>query len=197
MSAAPHARKRGQHAKIDFGRAVSRFLSAFLRTERIICLSSQYPKPVPRTEPGAGNSSVSYLALHPMGFSVPPRLLLERWAFTPPFHPYRRLAPTAVYFLWHYPSKGFKPSPACIPGQTGVTRHRALRSSDFPPPACAGSDPPPFQNHPHPTTHKPSKQAAAYRQPVNFPVLKTAQSRKTHILPWTGAASLNNLGNNL
>src|SRR6266478_1227117 len=24
-----------------------------------------------------------------MGFSVPPRLRLERWALTPPFHPYR------------------------------------------------------------------------------------------------------------
>ena len=29
-----------------FGRAVSRILSAFLRTERIICLSDRYPKPV-------------------------------------------------------------------------------------------------------------------------------------------------------
>jgi len=26
-----------------------------------------------------------------MGFSVPPRLRLERWAFTPPFHPYPAL----------------------------------------------------------------------------------------------------------
>ena len=32
--------------EVGFGRAVSRFLSAPLRTERIICLSSQYPKPV-------------------------------------------------------------------------------------------------------------------------------------------------------
>src|SRR5882757_7550647 len=29
-----------------FGRAVSRILSSFLRTERIICLSDRYPKPV-------------------------------------------------------------------------------------------------------------------------------------------------------
>ncbi len=35
---------------------------------------------------GAGRSAVPYLALHPMGFSVPPRLRLERWALTPPFH---------------------------------------------------------------------------------------------------------------
>ncbi len=38
---------------------------------------------------GAGSSRVPYLALHPMGFSVPPRLRLERWALTPPFHPCR------------------------------------------------------------------------------------------------------------
>ena len=44
------------------------------------------------TERGAGRSSVPYLALHPMGFSVPPRLLSGRWALTPPFHPY----PTCV-----------------------------------------------------------------------------------------------------
>ena len=76
----------------DFGRAVSRILSASLRTERIICLSSQYPKPVPRAGPGAGSSSASYLALHPMGFSVPPRSLAGRWALTPPFHPYPALS---------------------------------------------------------------------------------------------------------
>ena len=28
-----------------------------------------------------------YLVLHPMGFTVPPRLRLARWALTPPFHP--------------------------------------------------------------------------------------------------------------
>jgi len=52
-------------------------------------------QPIPGTCPacagrGAGRSRVPYLALHPMGFSVPPRLRLERWAFTPPFHPYPR-----------------------------------------------------------------------------------------------------------
>ncbi len=49
-------------------------------------------QPVPGTgsacaKRGAGRSAVPYLALHPMGFSVPPRLRLERWALTPPFHP--------------------------------------------------------------------------------------------------------------
>ena len=54
---------------------------------RIICLRSRYPKPVPlsrkleRAAPG-----VSYLALHPMGFSVPRRLRSARCALTAPFH---------------------------------------------------------------------------------------------------------------
>jgi len=46
-------------------------------------------------ETGAGRSEVPYLALHPMGFSVPPRLRLERWALTPPFHPYPRFVAEA------------------------------------------------------------------------------------------------------
>ena len=42
--------------------------------------------------------------------------------------------------------------PECIPSlTTEVTRHRALRSSDFPPRAETRSDPPPFQNQAHPT----------------------------------------------
>ena len=33
-----------------------------------------------------------------MGFSVPPRLRLERWALTPPFHPYPALSVTGRKF---------------------------------------------------------------------------------------------------
>src|SRR5262249_13407181 len=85
-----------------------------------------------------------------MGFSVPPRLLLERWALTPPFHPCLRPKPAAVLFSVALSVKRlFGLPPACIPGQTGVTRHHALWCSDFPPPAHAGSDPPPFQNRTH------------------------------------------------
>jgi hypothetical protein len=47
---------------------------------------------------------VSYLALLPMGFAMPRRSLAERWALTPPFHPYRWPKPAAVYSLWHFPS---------------------------------------------------------------------------------------------
>ena len=36
----------------------------------------------------AGRSGIPYLALHPMGFSVPRRLRFARCALTAPFHPY-------------------------------------------------------------------------------------------------------------
>jgi len=78
--------------KDGFGRAVSRILSALDFSKGENHLSQQ---PIPGTHPacarlGAGRSEVPYLALHPMGFSVPRRLLDERWALTPPFHPYLR-----------------------------------------------------------------------------------------------------------
>jgi len=62
-------------------------------------------QPVPGThsafaKTGAGRSVVPYLALHPMGFSVPPRLRSERWALTPPFHPYPALSKTAEPVNW-------------------------------------------------------------------------------------------------
>jgi hypothetical protein len=38
----------------------------------------------------AGPALPSYLVLHHAGFSVPPVSPPERWALTPPFHPYLR-----------------------------------------------------------------------------------------------------------
>ena len=91
------------------------FVFAPCGAERIIYLSGRYPEPGLRR--GAGSSEVPYLALHPMGFSVPPRLRLERWALTPPFHPYRRTcARRRSEFLWHFPSARLTAwPPACIP----------------------------------------------------------------------------------
>ena len=95
----------------DFGKAVSRILSSAHRRsderERTIYLSSRYPRPaLLEAGTGAGRSKVSYLALLPVGFSVPRGLLRERWALTPPFHPDRPPVTrrSAVCFLWHYPS---------------------------------------------------------------------------------------------
>src|SRR5690606_12898002 len=42
-----------------------------------------------------------YSVLLPMGFTLPHLLTVERWALTPPFHPYP--ANEAVCFLRHYP----------------------------------------------------------------------------------------------
>jgi hypothetical protein len=151
--------------KNDFGKAVSRILSAqplvkpaanrrlYKRLGRESFVSAASTRnPFRWAKHGAGSSRVPYLALHPMGFSVPPGLRPERWALTPPFHPCRAHASTraAVCFLWHCPSGCLTaPLPACIrtPWHP-VTRHRALWCSDFPPPpSCPGeSDPPPFQN---------------------------------------------------
>ncbi len=39
----------------------------------------------------AGPALPSYLALHHAGFSVPPVSPPERWALTPPFHPYQTM----------------------------------------------------------------------------------------------------------
>ena len=131
-----------------FGRAVSRILSAPNCFEGENHLSQQpYPGPgwLPNRE--ASRFEVPYLALHPMGFSVPRRLRFARWALTPPFHPYPAVAGRAVSSLWHCPSNGLVTIlPRVSRDRVGVTRHRALWCSDFPPPACAGSDPPPSQN---------------------------------------------------
>ena len=75
---------------------------------------SQQPYPEPGGFPrlGASRPGVPYLALHPMGFSVPRRLRFARCALTAPFHPYRTVAGPAVSSLWHCPSNGL---PAVLP----------------------------------------------------------------------------------
>ena len=145
------------------GRVVSRILSARprCRGRGENHLSQQ---PVPGThlafaKHGAGRSKVPYLALHPMGFAMPPCLRPERWALTPPFHPY----PSEIS-NFEIPAGGlfsvalsmetprgvvlrvYPAAPSCVGPQ--VTRHRALWCSDFPPlPAfTARSDSPPFRN---------------------------------------------------
>ena len=138
--------------EIGFGRAVSRILSAPCGGENHLSKRSIPETCFAFTKPGAGRSSVSYLILHPTGFSVPCCLRVTRCALAAPFHHHRRLAPEAVCFLWHCPSKGleaFRPRVSAAISNlkfSTVTRRRALRSSDFPPPARAGSDSPPFQN---------------------------------------------------
>ena len=124
--------------------------------ERIIYLGSRYPESVRFRGTGAGRSGIPYLALHPMGFSVPRRLRFARCALAAPFHPCRfeisnltfEISKWRFNFLWHCPSESFSTFRPRISQsiRTWVTRHRALWCSDFPLPARAGSDSPPFQN---------------------------------------------------
>lgn len=148
----------------DFGRAVSRVLSAPLRTERIICLSSPYPEPVrlrvlrraaarfpiwPCTRWGFPCRSACARRgglLHHL-FTLTANAERETRKIKFPSSPFRVPRWKRFDFLWHFPSKRFGVSPACIfSNKRKVTRHRALRCSDFPPPACAESDSPLFQN---------------------------------------------------
>ena len=91
---------------------------------------------------------VPYLALLPMGLAVPPRLRLERWALTPPFHPCRlRLATGGLFSVALSVGASRDATARMHPAlEVRVMRHRALWSSDFPPPVRAGSEPPPSRS---------------------------------------------------
>jgi len=131
----PTGRKR-----IDFGRAVSRILSAPEKPgERIICLSSRYPKPVPprrnaeRAAPGSPIWPCTRWGFPcPAGCPAGGKLLPHLFTLAPPLRAGR------FAFLWHFPSKcleAFLPCLSARRGAAGVTRHRALWCSDFPPPS--------------------------------------------------------------
>ena len=76
----------------------------------------------------AGDPILSCSVLHHMGFFVPPRLRLGRWALTPPFHPYRNAcAHRRFVFCDTFRQPQLSPRfPACSP------RHAALWCPDFP-----------------------------------------------------------------
>ena len=116
-----------------------------------------YPKPVRFHGRGAGRSSVSYLALHRMGFSVPRRLLVERCALTAPFHPCRRFFRNAggLFSVALSVEKFFNFPPACISKNTGghgpplqmsYAASRPLVFGLSSSSLATGSDSPPFQN---------------------------------------------------
>ena len=110
------------HSNYDFRKAVSRILSALITQGRESFVSAASTRDSFRiAEKGAGNSEVPYLALHLMGFSVPPRLRLERWALTPPFHPYRLGSNT-----WLEPRRWFV---FCGTLRRDASRHRLPRVS--------------------------------------------------------------------
>ncbi len=102
----------------------------------------------------AGPALPSYLALHHAGFSVPHALLRERWALTPPFHPYQRIVrrrlagfparchravPRRSIFCGTFRERIALPRASFARRSPGVTRRVALvpddsgRCPDFPP----------------------------------------------------------------
>ena len=74
-------------------------------------------------KPGAGRSGIPYLALHPMGFSVPRRLRFARCALTAPFHPCRQLMRDAgglIFCGTVRRNRHFQPSARVYPGRTSL-----------------------------------------------------------------------------
>jgi len=73
------------------------------------------------------------VALLPMGFAVPPALPRARWALTPPFHPYRSWLACPLRERRVRAGGLFSVALSSALPPPGVTRHRTLWSSDFPP----------------------------------------------------------------
>ena len=132
-----------------FGRAVSRILSAPCGGENHLSV-----QPIPGIHPlsrkWSGQLRDSLFGLAPDGVFRAASLALRAVVSYTTFSP----LPAALAkhrrfdFLWHCPSEGLSTFRPRISQsiRTWVTRHRALWCSDFPLPARAGSDSPPFQN---------------------------------------------------
>src|SRR5690349_13356773 len=92
---------------------------------------------VPEGTGRCGPHLAAYLALLRLGVAVPPSLPPVRWALTPPFHPYRRVAPPAVRFLWPCPSPcGAQALPGSLPSgaRTFLGQTKACPRSSRPTP---------------------------------------------------------------
>jgi hypothetical protein len=121
--------------------------------ERIICLSSQYPEPVSLGETWSGQLQGPLFGLAPDG------VFRASWLTPGAVGSYSTFSPL-LSSCEHEPGGLFSVAlsvrmPRGITSRVypeaprlPVTRHRALRCSDFPPPpSCPGeSDSPPFQN---------------------------------------------------
>src|SRR5208282_731255 len=68
--------------------------------------------------------SIAYLALLPVGFTVPSESLPTRCALTAPFHPYPSISLGAVCFLLHFPSDSRKGKPSVSALMLSSTVHR-------------------------------------------------------------------------
>ena len=83
-----------------------------------------------RTPARRAGASIPYLVLHPVGFAMPAMSPWPRCAFTTPFHPCHsdKIGIRRYIFCGTFPH-----SRRCQREWVGITHHRALRCSDFPP----------------------------------------------------------------
>ena len=129
----------------NLGRAVSRILSTRVALRRGSFICCDLTRSLNRFRFGGGPPRALYLALHPMGFAVPPRLRSARWALTPPFHPYPGRSRGGIFSVAlsvNPPSRVGRPSVSpAEPGLRGIVSCgvRTFLSQ------LNGSDPPPFQ----------------------------------------------------
>ena len=111
---------------------------------------SQQPVPETRLAPWSGQLRGLLFGLAPDGVFRALAITRQAVGSYPAFSPLpltHRLQ-RRYFFCGTFRQRGLATAPpACIPpAQAWVTRHRALRSSDFPPRAEAQSDSPPFQD---------------------------------------------------
>ena len=131
----------------NLGRAVSRILSARVAPRRgsfICCDLTRSPN---RFRSRDGPSHGPLFGLAPDGVYRAASLALGAVGSYPTFSPLPRPKPWRYIFCGTFRQPALASGlPECIPGGTGVTRHRVLRCSDFPLPLPSNeSDPPPFQ----------------------------------------------------
>ncbi len=114
------------------------FVCAPCGAERIICLSSQYPGPVPLARDRGGPPRDPLLGLAPDGVFRAPPIARRAVGSYPAFSPLPQAeARGGLLFCGTVRQPRLSPRlPECIPRLAArVTRHRALWSSDFPPPS--------------------------------------------------------------
>ena len=140
-----------REAEANSGGAVSRVLSAPPRGGGEAHFSERpYPGSAPRWRRAARATLwIPYLALHPMGFSVPRRLRAGRWALTPPFHPCRPPRRTAggLFSVALSVGRASRPGPPRVfPGRSPGLRGIAPCGARTFLPRRAGSEPPPLRS---------------------------------------------------
>ncbi len=109
LHADPRWGNRPAAGQNGFRRAVSRILSASLRTERIICLSGQYPKLVPPKRNGSGQLRSFLFGLAPDEVFRAPAIALGAVGSYPTFSPLPGCSTGKARrskFLWHCLSAG-------------------------------------------------------------------------------------------